>query len=132
MATNTIGLTKTFETAADYSEKQYFVVWVANGIATLADDADVVTENIMGTIVNKPQAAAGASVEVALPHGGGTAKVKCGGSITAGQHLTTDGNGKAIATTTADDYYFGVALQDGDANDVIEYMPAYGKYQTIA
>jgi hypothetical protein len=125
MATQTLGLTRTFETAADYSEKQYFIVWVANGLATLADDADVPGENIMGAIMNKPQAGAGANVEVAMPHGGGTAKVKLGGSVSAGDQLTTDSAGKAIVTTTSDDYVFGLALQDGDANDVIEYVPCF-------
>lgn len=125
MATHTIGLTKTFEAAADYSAKQYFIVWVANGVATLADDADQPGESIMGAIMNKPQAAAGAAVEVAMPHGGGTAKVKCGGSVSAGDQLTTDSAGKAVTTTTSDDYVFGLALQDGDANDVIEYVPCF-------
>lgn len=125
MATQTIGLTRTFQSAGDYSEKQYFIAWVANGIATLADDADVPGENIMGAIMNKPQAATGANVEVAMPHGGGTAKVKCGGTIAAGDQLTCDSAGKAVATTTSDDYVFGLALEDGDANDVIEYVPCF-------
>lgn len=126
MATQTFGPTRTFKTAADYSAKQFYIVWLANGVATLADDADVPGENIMGTIQNKPQAAADANVEVMMPHGGATGKVIAGGSISAGAHLTTDANGKAITTTTADDYYFGIALQDADANDIFEYVPAYG------
>ena len=123
MATHTIGLTKTFKAAADYSAKQYHIVWVANGIATLADDADVPGENIMGALMNKPKA--NENAEVALPHGGGTAKVKAGGSINAGDHLTCDSAGKAVATTTSDDYVFGVALEDADADDIFEYMPTY-------
>lgn len=125
MAITTVGPTKTFKSAADYSGKQYFIVWVANGVATLADDADVPGENIMGTIVNKPQEGADQNIEVLMPHGGATGKVKAGGSISAGDHLTTDSAGKAVATTTADDYVFGVALNDADANDVVEYVPMY-------
>jgi hypothetical protein len=125
MATTTEGLLKTFETAGDYEDKQFFIVWVANGVATLADDADVPGENIMGAIQNKPQAGTGQLVEVAMPHGGGTAKVKSGGSISAGDHLTTDANGEAIATTTSDDYVFGVALNDADDGDIFEYIPMY-------
>ena len=126
MSTITVGPTKTFKSAADYEGKQNYVVWVGAGIATLADDADVPGENIMGTIVNKPQAGANQNIEVQMSHGGGTGKVICGGSINVGDHLTTDGDGKAIATTTAADYYFGLALKAGDADDVIEYEPQYG------
>lgn len=132
MATKTIGPTKTFKSAADYEGKQFFIVWLANGIATLADDADVPGENIMGVIQNKPQAGANANLEVAMPHGGATAKVLAGGSISAGAELTTDGNGEAIATTTEDDYVFGVALEDADDGDVFEYVPCYFRYHAIA
>lgn len=125
MATITVGNTKTFKTAADYSEKQNYIVWLGNGVATLADDPNEAAEKIMGTIVNKPQAGADANVEVAMPHGGGTAKVIAGGSISAGQRLTTNNAGKAVATTTAGDYSFGIALEDADANDVFEYEPAF-------
>jgi len=125
MATKTIGHSRTFKTAADYSAKQNYIVWVANGIATLADDADVPGENIMGTIQNKPQAAASANVEVSLPHGGATSKVKLGGTVSAGDQLTTDSAGKAIVTTTSDDYVFGLALWDGVDGDVIEYTPGF-------
>lgn len=125
MATTSQGLTKTFKSAADYTDKQFYIAWVANGVATLADDADVPGENIMGAIQNKPQAGANMSVVVALPHGGGTSKVISGGSISAGAALTTDGDGKAITTTTAGDYVFGIALEDADAGDIFEYTPTY-------
>lgn len=132
MSTKTIGPTRTFKTAADYENKQFYLVWVANGVATLSDDADVPGENIVGAIQNKPQAGANANVEVAMPHGGGTAKVISGGSISAGNELTTDGDGKAIATTTEDDYVFGVALEDADSGDIFEYVPCYFRYHAIA
>lgn len=132
MATKTTGPNKTFKAAADYSAKQFFIVWLSGQTATLADDADVAGENIMGVIQNKPAPAVGASVEVQMPHGGGTGKVICGGSVSVGDALTTDGSGEAIATTTADDYVFGLALEAGDDGDVIEYVPVYARYQVIA
>jgi hypothetical protein len=125
MATTTQGLTKTFKSAADYSDKQFYIAWVANGVATLADDADVPGENIMGAIQNSPQAGADMPIEVALPHGGGTSKVIAGGSISAGDQLTTDSAGKAVVTTTSDDYVFGLALEDADASDIFEYVPCF-------
>lgn len=132
MAIKTAGPTKTFKSAADYSGKQFFIVWLANGVATLADDADQAGEGIMGVIQNKPQAGANQNLEVQMPHGGGTGKVICGGAVTAGYPLTTDGSGEAVVTTTEDDYVFGMALDTGDDGDVIEYTPCYFRYHAIA
>lgn len=125
MAKQVDGPRRTYKSAADYSTKQFYIVWLAGETATLADDADVAGENIMGAICNKPAEAVGASVEVQMPWGGGSGKVIAGGTIAVGDHLTTDADGKAIATTTADDYVFGVAMQTAVANDIFEYMPAY-------
>lgn len=125
MANKTIGSTRTFKTAADYSANQFYIVWLSGETATLADDADVPGENIMGVMQTKPSANVGATVEVAMPHGGGTAKVIAGGNIAVGDHLTTDANGKAIATVTADDYTFGLAFKTAVANDIFEYIPMY-------
>lgn len=125
MATKTIGPNRTFPAAADYEDKQFFIVWVANNLATLADDADVPGENIMGAIQNKPKPAVGAEVEVSMPHGGGTSKVILGGTVSAGDQLTTDSAGEAIVTTTSDDYVFGLALEDGVDGDIIEYVPGF-------
>ncbi len=126
MANKTIGPTKTYKAAADYSAKRFYIVWLAGETATLADDADQTGENIMGAIVNKPSADIGATVEVQMPHGGGTGKVIAGGNIAVGDALTTDGNGKAIVTTTSDDYIMGYALQTAVANDIFEYSPVCG------
>lgn len=52
--------------------------------------------------------------------------VKLGGTVAAGDLLTSDANGKAIATTTAGNRYIGIAEQAGVANDVISYLRAPG------
>lgn len=56
-------------------------------------------------------------VEVALPGGG--AKALLGGTVAFGDMLTSDANGKCVATTTPGDRVIGVAMQDGVANDLI-------------
>ena len=126
MATITNGPTKTFKSAGDLEGKQNYIVYVsAKGVVTIGSAA---THKVMGTVVNRPQAGAGANIEVQMPHGGGTGKVIAGGSISIGDKLTSDSAGKAVATTTQNNYVFGVALQDADANDVFEYMPHFEKH----
>ena len=126
MATTTDGPRRTYKTAADYSEKQFYIVWLTVQTATLADDADVLAEALMGVIQSKPSANVGATVEVQMPWGGGSGKVIAGGTIgTAGLELTTDGNGKAIVSTTADDNIFGVSMGPAVVNDIFEYAPTF-------
>ena len=50
----------------------------------------------------------------------GRVKVKLGGNVNPGDKLTSDGNGKAIATTTDTDNFAGIAFTGGALNDVIE------------
>lgn len=126
MATRTIGATKTFKSAASLLDKQNYVVYVnAKGIVTIASAA---TQKPLGTIVNKPQAGANANIEVQLPTGGATGKVIAGGSIAIGDKLTADSAGKAVATTSAGNFVFGVALEPADSGDVFEYMPHFEKH----
>jgi hypothetical protein len=55
-------------------------------------------------------------VEVAMPGGG--AKGLAGGTISAGDLLTSDGNGKLVATTTAGNRYIAMAMEDAVENDL--------------
>ena len=125
MSSTTTGPRKTYITAADYSAKQYYIVWLDNQTATLADDADQSGEALMGVMQSKPSGDIGASVDVQMPWGGGSGLVIAGGTITIGQELTTDGNGKAIATTTSDDHVFGVAMRGAVVGDILEYAPCF-------
>lgn len=52
----------------------------------------------------------------------GPTKVKLGGTVTPGAHLTSDGSGLAIATTTSGNRVAGIALAAGVANDVIPML----------
>ena len=57
---------------------------------------------------------------------GGIGGVELGGPVQAGDKLTSDANGKAIATTTAGDRIVGFAEQPGVADDIIDYFCAPG------
>ena len=126
MATQTVGNTRTFKSAADLSTKQFYIVKV-----TAADTvglASAATDKAIGVIENKPAAATGANVTVALRSGGGTFKVILGDTASAGAYLTSNGDGKAIATTTSGNVILGQLLQDGVLNDIVEVMPMTDRY----
>ena len=53
-------------------------------------------------------------------------KVKLGGAVAAGDALTSDANGKAIATTTTGNRIIGFAEIPGVLDDVITYLRAPG------
>lgn len=122
MSTQAGAISRTFDSATDLSAKQYFIVKIS--AAKTVALASAATDAIAGTIQNVPVSSG--LVEVAIA--GGTAKVVAGGSISAGDYLTTDGNGKAVATTTDGDQVIGVAVEAGDASDVVEYIVARSRF----
>lgn len=78
--------------------------------------ASAATDKIMG-LSNTAPTGADEMTEVCLPGGG--AKGKLGGTVSAGDMLTSDANGKLVATTTAGNRYIAMAMEDGVANDLI-------------
>jgi hypothetical protein len=78
--------------------------------------ASAATDKIIG-IQQCASTAAEDIVEVAMPGGGG--KAKLGGTVSFGDYLTADSDGKLIATTTANNKVCAQAMSDGVANDVI-------------
>jgi hypothetical protein len=67
-------------------------------------------------VAQNAAAAAEDKVEVALPGGGG--KGLAGGSISFGDLLTSDGAGALIATTTENDRYVAIAMEDASSGDL--------------
>lgn len=100
----------------DMSAKQYYIVQLdASGNIEVGEGA---TDLLVGVLQNKPLAG-----EAALYRFGGTSKVKAGGTIAIGAWVTSDGNGKAVATTTDGDITIGrhigtAAAADGDIVEV--------------
>jgi hypothetical protein len=78
--------------------------------------ATAATQLLVGLCMNDPDAAE-AKTEVALPGGGGVAKL--GGTVAFGDLLTADSNGKCVATTTAGNRWIAVAMADGVDGDLI-------------
>lgn len=104
---------KTLVAGEDMREKQYYIVQLAaDGELEVAEGA---TDLIVGVLQNKPNVD-----EAALYRFGWTSKVIAGGSIAIGDWVTTDGNGKAVATTTDGNIVIGRALEAADANDIFE------------
>lgn len=95
--------------------KQYFIVKQhTDGTLILAAAG---TDKIVGVLQNKPAVGAAALVRM-----GGTSKVVAGGTIAVGAWVTSDSNGKAVATTTDKDVVLGKYLGSASAaaGDVIE------------
>ena len=95
--------------------KQYYIVKQhTDGTLVLAGVNGV---GAIGVLQNKP--AVGAS---ALYRFGGTSKVVAGGTIAVGAWVTSDTNGKAVATTTDKDVVIGRYLGTAAAasGDIIE------------
>lgn len=72
----------------------------------LCDDGDGSTTQLTGSVY--------------LP--GSIVEVKLGGTVAAGDKLTSDGNGKWITTTTDTQHYGAIAQEGGDSNDLIEAL----------
>lgn len=95
----------------------------ANG--STVNIASAATQAIIGTTGKVGASAAGQMVDV---HRSGLNPVQLGGTVNAGDWLTSDANGKAIATTTAGDGVIGRAEQPGVADDIIDYFAAASRY----
>lgn len=107
----------TFEAACD----AYLIVkpGASGGVvpATAATDKIIGTKNFLA-------AESGAIGDVCLSD---IPEVRLGGTVLPGDLLTSDANSKAIATTTAGNRVFGVAMAGGVADDIIPYR--YGLSQ---
>ena len=108
---------KSYISTNDLSAAQFLIVAsdTSNDLAIVK--AAAATDPIVGVLQSKPKAGAAAVVRHI-----GTTKVVCGGTITRGDKVTSDGNGKAVTTTTSGNQVVGRALQSGVSGDVIEIL----------
>ena len=84
--------------------------------------AAAATDKLLGTS-DELDHVTGEMVDLAM---GSVPKVRLGGTVAAGDALTSDANGKAIATTTAGNRLIGFAEIAGVSGDVITYQRALG------
>lgn len=116
MSTSIRDFERSFVTGATtlIAKQYYFVKQHTDGTLILAAAA---TDKIVGVLQNKPAVGAAALVRF-----GGTTKVVAGGTISVGAWVTSDSNGKAVATTTDKDFVIGKYLGTAAAasGDIIE------------
>lgn len=105
---------------ADLSASQFRIAVVNS--SEKAAIAAAATAKIIGVLYNKP-AAADVAAQIAIS---GVARVTAGGVVAAGDLLTSDANGKAIATTTTGNVLIGRALTAGADTQLIEVLLAPG------
>jgi hypothetical protein len=116
MSTENIGMTRSAVAGESMTDKQHYIVQLdAAGKIEVAEGA---TDLIVGVLQNAP-----ASGEQAVYAFTGIAKVKLGGTVGIGAWVTSDGSGKAIATTTDKHSVLGryvgtAAGADGDLGEV--------------
>lgn len=113
----------TLTSTNDLSLKTLYIVKVdtANDHACVLASAG--TDPIVGVLQNKPKAGSGALVRFI-----GTSKVIAGGTITRGDLVTSDANGKAVTTVTNKDVAIGRALVSAVLNDILEiHLAPFGK-----
>jgi hypothetical protein len=119
MATGNPTLLSGMVAGADLSSSQYFLVKFSATRELVLGTANVVH----GVLQNNPLEGAGAAI--AAP--GTVAKCKAGGTVSAGNLLTSDGDGKAIAVTPneageTNTLVVAMAIEDGVDDDVISVI----------
>lgn len=97
--------TRSFEAGSDLSASQYCFVKLSSDQLALASAGGI---DAIGILQDTPSAA-GHTGCVAY---GGTSKVVAGGTFSAGDRITCDASGNAVATGT-DDTSLGTAVTDG-------------------
>lgn len=107
----------------DLSNKEYYLVnfeSTGDKVVNLATDATafpfVLAEGMDGSVTP------GKGTVVIAGH----VKLKIGGTVAAGDKLTSNGSGLAITTVTNLQHYGFIALEDGSANDIIDALVAPG------
>lgn len=106
--------TETFLAGADLSAKRYYLAKQnAAGEAVLSAAG---TDRSIGPIYEPNDDATDVAVAVS-----GQPKVLAGGTIGEGDRLTSDANGKAVATTTPGDYVFGEAMEEAAAGEIFQF-----------
>ncbi|MFQ5550959.1 MAG: capsid cement protein [Gemmatimonadales bacterium] len=117
-------LTKNFNAAAAISQYRIVKFGAADGDvqqAAAATDAQVGVANL--------DAALNERVDVVVC---GIAEVRLGGTVTRGNLITSDANGKGVAASAAigaNQRYLGIAMVSGVAEDIIDVLIAPGEYQ---
>lgn len=115
------GLTRSYEASALIAANRIVAFSDAANSSKIAT-ASAATQPLAGT-TGQLGGAAGTMVDVAKS---GVPTVQLGGTVGAGDPLTSNGVGKAIKATIAGQRIIGTAEQPGVADDIIDYFSAPG------
>lgn len=100
--------------AADYTAKQYYLVYVsAANVVTLGGAGAVCA----GVLINKPDSGIAADV-----FGLGEGEVILGGTVAANDPLKCDAAGKAVKADTDKDHTIGYTRVAGVAGDIVKAL----------
>lgn len=88
--------------------------------------AAAATDIIIGVVNSKAYANTNADVYLRSAHG--TFCVLAGGTIAAGDAVTSNASGQGITTTTAGNQIVGYALEAGVATGFVELLPSVAKF----
>lgn len=110
MSTSQLGFDMTLLASADLSAKQFHIVKTTSTGVAAANATDL---NQVGVLQDKP-AAAGVPCNVRWA---GSTKIALGGTVAAGDRLTSDANGKAIVAVTGKQVV-GIATVPGVSGDI--------------
>lgn len=117
MTTHMPGCVRAETAGADLSAAQYLGVKFSSGSIVLAG-----AQEAIGVLTNAP--ASGARADVAVT---GVVKAVAAAAISAGAWVTSDANGKMVATTTAGQKILGIAMDAAAADgDVIAVALSQG------
>lgn len=99
-----------------------------SGVVAATDGAASHGDRVLGVVHgNAGDASIGSSKNIDIMVYG-IAKVYSGAVVTKGDLLKSDSAGKAITANTADDLFFGIALNTtGGADEVIEVLLTHGR-----
>ncbi|ALG67879.1 DUF2190 family protein [Beggiatoa leptomitoformis] len=114
-------LIKCYQAGADVAP--YLIVKIGASAGYVVPAA-AETDKLLG-VANSLNITSGDRVDIVQA---GIAEVTCGDVVAFGDWLTTDANGKAVATTTAGDELIGKALSGGVAEQVIPVLIQFGRY----
>jgi hypothetical protein len=111
MATENALQTRSYPASGDLSASQYCFMKITSSQLAVAS---VSGTDAVGVLQNKPDAANKAG-NIAY---GGTTKVLCGGTFSAGDRITCDASGKAVGFVSGDAYSLGTAMADGSSGKI--------------
>lgn len=108
----------TRKAAADLSALQYTCVKLdTNGNLVAATAA---TDKVLGILQNAP--VLNGYGDVLVRGASGTSKAKLGGTVAAGDNLTSDGSGRLITTVTGGNEIVARATRAGVVNEISEVL----------